>query len=369
MARRSTNTRAFFPTIIVLLKPLCSKPGMQIVNTYHKIAPLGAPPQIIPSPFEYLFNDLAAGGPSQLPVSSPAPTYVEDHRQFASYPDEVERKFSEETQYRQPGRGSPSSSHSDYSSPPDSSGSEHEYDAPMYEHGNSDDLPFSQHQSTSKPFNRKSRAGKSHVVTPAGAGPGLKCTFDDDGTPCDAEMFKVPSKMRYAIHIPLSVYQVSVDLHYVTPLITLYNPHKSDTRQRGSHLPLPTCSLAFAKHITTLSCPPPRCFSTRLSSFCLSAQHFALRLPSALAIHPHSSCHFLASSFSRTSTALAKACRFVFTVFLFSYSSYFHLQSFSGLSANNPKTSSNRKARLVLTLPMRQLYARVHPNVLAYSSP
>lgn len=204
MARRSTNTRAFFPAIIILFKPLCSKPGMQIVNTYHEIAPLGAPAQIIPPPFYYLFDDPAARGPSQLPLSSPEPTYVDEHPQFASHPDEIERKFSEEDHFRQPGRYSPSS-HSDYSSPRDSSGSEHEYDAPMYEHGNSDDLPFSQHQSTSKPFNRKSRAGKSHVVTPAGAGPGLKCTFDADGTPCNAEMFKVPSKLRYAIHLLLSV--------------------------------------------------------------------------------------------------------------------------------------------------------------------
>ncbi|KAI5793941.1 hypothetical protein FPQ18DRAFT_329325 [Pyronema domesticum] len=158
--------------------------------------PLGAPAQIIPPPFYYLFDDPAARGPSQLPLSSPEPTYVDEHPQFASHPDEIERKFSEEDHFRQPGRYSPSS-HSDYSSPRDSSGSEHEYDAPMYEHGNSDDLPFSQHQSTSKPFNRKSRAGKSHVVTPAGAGPGLKCTFDADGTPCNAEMFKVPSKLRH----------------------------------------------------------------------------------------------------------------------------------------------------------------------------
>ncbi|KAI5819301.1 hypothetical protein BZA77DRAFT_305044 [Pyronema omphalodes] len=172
--------------------------------------PLGASPQIIPSPFEYLFNDPAAGGPSQLPVSSPAPSYVEDHRHFASYPEEVDRRFTEETQYRQPGRGSSSPYHSDYPSPPDSTGSEHEYEAPMYEHGNSDGIPFSQQQSTSKPFNRKSRAGKSHVVTPAGAGPGLKCTFNDDGSCCDEEMFKVPSKMRHHLiekHVLFSPFQ------------------------------------------------------------------------------------------------------------------------------------------------------------------
>ena len=51
-------------------------------------------------------------------------------------------------------------------------------------------------KSSSQTFTRKSKAGKRHFVTPAGASAELICTFTDDGGhPC-SEKFLLPSKLR-----------------------------------------------------------------------------------------------------------------------------------------------------------------------------
>jgi hypothetical protein len=51
-------------------------------------------------------------------------------------------------------------------------------------------------KSNTKPFTRTSKAGNRHYVTPAGASAGLRCTFVENGRPCTAENFNLPSKMR-----------------------------------------------------------------------------------------------------------------------------------------------------------------------------
>jgi len=48
-----------------------------------------------------------------------------------------------------------------------------------------------------KPFNRVSKTGKSHFVTPAATCVGFRCTFTENGQPCsDTDTFKLPSAMR-----------------------------------------------------------------------------------------------------------------------------------------------------------------------------
>jgi len=48
-----------------------------------------------------------------------------------------------------------------------------------------------------KPFNRVSKTGKSHFVTPAAACAGFRCTFTENGQPCSyTDTFKLPSAMR-----------------------------------------------------------------------------------------------------------------------------------------------------------------------------
>ena len=49
------------------------------------------------------------------------------------------------------------------------------------------------------PFPRTSRTGARHFVTPARATPGFRCSFTaEDGEPCNAEPFNLPSEIRYA---------------------------------------------------------------------------------------------------------------------------------------------------------------------------
>jgi len=57
--------------------------------------------------------------------------------------------------------------------------------------------------SSAKPFNRVSKAGKPHLVTPAGACSGLRCSFTKDGRPChDQTLFTLPSTIRQAHPAP-----------------------------------------------------------------------------------------------------------------------------------------------------------------------
>lgn len=62
-------------------------------------------------------------------------------------------------------------------------------------HQPSTQLPANKRLKPGRPFNRVSKAGKHHLVTPAGACALLRCSFTKNGQPCTSEA-SLPSTMR-----------------------------------------------------------------------------------------------------------------------------------------------------------------------------
>jgi len=69
----------------------------------------------------------------------------------------------------------------------------------------SQETQVNRRRSEAKPFNRVSKTGKSHFVTPAAACGGFRCTFTENGQPCsDTDTFRLPSAIRQVPSIPPS---------------------------------------------------------------------------------------------------------------------------------------------------------------------
>ncbi|KAF8542946.1 hypothetical protein BDD12DRAFT_302525 [Trichophaea hybrida] len=101
--------------------------------------------------------------------------------------------------------GSSSNSHSEYE--------EDDYNPSHHNNTDATDTSepaeYSTTKSGTKPFTRTSKAGNKHFVTPAGASI-LKCTFVENGQPCTADTFNLPSKIRAHLiekHMEFSPFQ------------------------------------------------------------------------------------------------------------------------------------------------------------------
>ncbi|KAI5857698.1 hypothetical protein BZA05DRAFT_103643 [Tricharina praecox] len=78
-------------------------------------------------------------------------------------------------------------------------------------HQPSTQLPANKRLKPGRPFNRVSKAGKHHLVTPAGACALLRCSFTKNGQPCTSEA-SLPSTMREHLieeHMEFSPFQCS----------------------------------------------------------------------------------------------------------------------------------------------------------------